>query len=244
MNRLRLKLRQKTNSIAARSMRRVNKLHDWNANLLIKTEDMETAQRRAREAKWYADKGDQTLRVQYPLGQNSIVFDIGGYHGTWSRDIYCLYGSKIYIFEPVKSFVEVIKQTFGNNSDISVLTAGLSDKNQSAKIYVDEGASSTIKQAGTPTTVKLIKASDFLKRNKIKRVDLMKINIEGGEYALLNHLYGIGFLKNVKDIQVQFHNFTPTAEEDMKAIQKKLSETHKLTYQYPWVWDNWSRKDS
>jgi len=242
MHRFKLKLRQKANNLAARSMRRVNKIHDWNANLLIKTEDMETAQRRARESRWYADRGDQTLRVQYPLDQNSIVFDIGGYHGTWSRDIYCLYGSKIYIFEPVKSFVEIIKQTFGDNSDITVLTAGLSDKNQTTRIYVDEGASSTIKHAGKPTTIKLIKASDFLKMNGVKHVDLMKINIEGGEYALLNHLYEIDFIKNIRDIQVQFHDFTPTAEQDMKAIQKKLSETHKLTYQYPWVWDNWTRK--
>ena len=70
----------------------------------------------------------------------------------------------------------------------------------------------------------------------------MKINIEGGEYDLLEHFLESGFIKNINNIQIQFHDFIPNAEERMKKIQYELEKTHSLTYQYPFVWENWQRK--
>ena len=72
-------------------------------------------------------------------------------------------------------------------------------------------------------------------------IDLMKINIEGAEYDLLEHLIENKFVENIKDIQVQFHDFVPNAEARMKNIQAGLSKTHYLTYQYPFVWENWRK---
>ena len=48
--------------------------------------------------------------------------------------------------------------------------------------------------------VKLIDAAEFLQKQKIENIDLMKINIEGGEYDLLTHLIDIGFIENIKII--------------------------------------------
>ena len=31
--------------------------------------------------RWFADRGDQTLRLDYDLNENSVVLDLGGYHG-------------------------------------------------------------------------------------------------------------------------------------------------------------------
>ena len=51
--------------------------------------------------KWFADRGDQTLRLEYPeLTSDSIVFDLGGYLGDFSAAIVERYNCKIYIFEP------------------------------------------------------------------------------------------------------------------------------------------------
>ena len=39
-------------------------------------------------ARWYTDRGDETLRLDYPsLNKDSIVFDIGGYVGDFAYDI-------------------------------------------------------------------------------------------------------------------------------------------------------------
>lgn len=67
----------------------------------------------------------------------------------------------------------------------------------------------------------------------------MKINIEGGEYDLLEHLIVSGFVRNIDNIQVQFHDFVDDAEHRMAVIHKNLAKTHRLSYQYPLVWENW-----
>lgn len=73
-------------------------------------------------------------------------------------------------------------------------------------------------------------------------IDLMKINIEGAEYDLLEHILNRDLAGRINNIQVQFHNFIENCGERMFAIQKKLGETHQLTYQYLYVWENWEKK--
>ena len=41
--------------------------------------------------RWFRDKGDQTLRLNYDLNEHSVVFDLGGYEGQWSADIFQRY---------------------------------------------------------------------------------------------------------------------------------------------------------
>jgi hypothetical protein len=46
-----------------------------------------------------------------------------------------------------------------------------------------------------------------------------------------------------KNIQVQFHDFIiENATERMENIQKQLAKTHKITYQFNFVWENWQLK--
>ena len=219
------------------------RFHSLGEKIYLTTEERETIERKRREAKWYGDGGDQTHRVNYPLDNTSVVLDIGGYHGDWARDIYCMYGSKIHIFEPVGEFIDIIKARFGDNPDIHIHEFGLSNKNTVTNIFLAEGGTSTIKETADSTKVKLVKASDFLTKAGIKKIDLVKINIEGGEYDLLEHLMDEGLIEDIKDIQVQFHIFVPDAEERVASILKRLARTHRLTYQYPWVWDNWRLKN-
>ena len=75
-----------------------------------------------------------------------------------------------------------------------------------------------------------------MNENQIGPIDLMKINIEGGEYDLLDHLIDTGFVKNIRNIQVQFHDFVPDAVKRMSSIHGKLMRPHETTYQYLFVW--------
>ena len=71
----------------------------------------------------------------------------------------------------------------------------------------------------------------------------MKINIEGGEYDLLDSLISADIVQSIANIQVQFHDFLiKDAKEKMRKIQEKLSLTHEPTYQYEFVWENWKIK--
>jgi hypothetical protein len=60
---------------------------------------------------------------------------------------------------------------------------------------------------------------------------------------VLEALIAANLLHLFKDIQVQFHDFViPNAKARMEEIQTALSKTHTLTYQYEFVWENWTLK--
>jgi len=191
---------------------------------------------------WRKVQGDKTLRLNYDLDANSLVFDLGGYEGQWASDISSMYCCTIHVFEPVIEFADRVEQRFSRNEKVHVHKFGLSNGNRILPISVNRDGSSLYTLGNDVRDARLVRAIDFMQENCIERIDLMKINIEGGEYDLLNHLIDTGFVKNIVNIQVQFHDLVPNAEQRMAMIQKELEKTHSLTYQYRFVWENWRLK--
>lgn len=195
-----------------------------------------------RASSWFRDQGDKTHRVQYPLNGDSVVFDIGGFEGNWAADIFTRYACHIHVFEPVQEFADQIKTRFCGNRKVRVNAFGLSGSDQTIDMYVKQDGSSVLRPGGEVKRIELRQAMEYIHNNKIIFIDLMKINIEGGEYDLLEHLLDEGFATSVGNFQIQFHDFIPEAEKRMHAIQERLRQTHELTYQYPFVWENWALK--
>lgn len=187
---------------------------------------------------WLKIKGDRTLRLQYSIPAKSVVFDIGGFEGQWASDIYSMYKPNIYIFEPVVEFANNISKRFINNPDIKIFPFGLSNKDLKTKISLSSDSTSIYKK-GNEIDIVLKDITNFIKENKINDISLLKINIEGGEYDVLQRLIDTGLIKMIHNIQIQFHDFVPEATERMTSIRSDLSKTHKLTYQYDFVWENW-----
>lgn len=191
---------------------------------------------------WAVRDGEHTLRLDYPLNQDSIVFDLGGYKGAWSESIFNKYGCNIYIFEPLIDYAWYTTLKFLDNKKIHIFSFGLEERTYSTMMGVSRDASSIYRRCSYNTEVKLVAAADFLNKHHIEHIDLMKISIEGGEYALLEHLIDINFISKIDNIQVKFHGFIKNAEQRMAAIQANMSKTHFLTYQFKFVWENWKRK--
>ena len=70
-------------------------------------------------------------------------------------------------------------------------------------------------------------------------MDLLKINIEGEEYAVLDTLYKNNMLTRIDNIQIQTHPFVKKARAKYMKMDYQLNTTHKKTYFYPWIWENW-----
>lgn len=198
-----------------------------------------------RAVHWFRSGGENTLRLNYDLTKDSVVFDLGGYEGQWTNDIYSRYHCKIYCFEPVVAFYNNIKNKFIDNQDIMVYNFGLAGKNSKEKILIDKNSSSIYKKTGDSfEEIQLYDVASFLLNNNINAIDLMKINIEGGEFDLIERLLDTGLIKNVKNIQIQFHEFVPDAKRKMNIIKQRLAETHYPTYQYVFVWENWKLREN
>jgi FkbM family methyltransferase len=192
---------------------------------------------------WLEAQGDKTHRVDYELNQTSMVLDLGGYQGQWAADIFCRYACTIHIFEPFVEFAKNIRTRFKNNSKVIVHEFGLTKANETSKLSISADCSSTFKPGAQSVEIQLVKIEDFMRDHQINFVDLMKINIEGGEYELLEHLTESDSILRFRNIQVQFHDFVPNAEARMKAIHLKMEKTHYLTYCYEFIWENWQIRE-
>jgi len=192
--------------------------------------------------KWLKDKGDVNLRLNCNnLNEKSIVFDVGGYNGNFTSSIYEKYRSNIYLFEPHPKFFKICSKKFKNNKKIKLFNFGLSNKNSKLALSDNDVGSSFVNFPKNKESLicKINKISDFIENNKIKNVDLMKINIEGGEYALLQELIDKKMIHIFQNIQVQFHNFEKDDVNKKKNISKQLQATHNKSWCYEFVWENW-----
>lgn len=190
---------------------------------------------------WSAIDGDHTLRLDYELNRDSVVFDLGGYKGEWSEQIYNRYMCRIFVFEPVPSFAAQIVERFRGNNNVTVCDFALGPKNTVLSLVLSENATSSYSSSdGDAIQAEMKEFVAFLEQREIQKIDLLKINIEGGEFELLDHLISTGCISRVKHLQVQFHNFVPAASERMENLRRRLWETHAPTYSLDWIWDSWT----
>lgn len=192
-------------------------------------------------AQFYADGGDTRFRFDYELAPDSLVLDLGGYEGQWASDLYARQRCRIDVFEPVARFAAAIGERFRRNPDIRVFAHALGGSTRRETLSVRGASSSAYKRKSTAEEVQFVDVAQWFDEQRIGEARLMKINIEGGEYELLERMLEVGLTARVADLQIQFHNFTPDAAERMAAIQRGLAATHRPTYQYRFVWENWRR---
>jgi FkbM family methyltransferase len=194
---------------------------------------------------WHQDPANKKLRYTFPLNKNSVVFDFGGYDGQYTSDMYGMYGAKTYVFEALSTYYDKIEERFRNNPDIIPFPFGLASGNRTEIMSVAGDATSylskKISKSSQKQSIQLKDAVTFFEEHPIQNIDLAKLNIEGGEYELLEYLIEKGLISKFDNILVQFHNFVENPEQRMKAIQQNLSKTHRLTFQVPFAWENWKR---
>jgi FkbM family methyltransferase len=191
--------------------------------------------------KWVADNGDKTLRLNYELNENSVVIDGGGYVGQWANEIYRKYKCNIHIFEPVKRYFDLINEKFKNNGKVHVYHYGLSDSNRSIDISISSDSSSVYNQNGKKEKINLVDIKKFLGELDITNVDLMKLNVEGEEYNILDRMIETNMVKDFDNLQLQFHRFIKDYDNRKKKIEGEILKSHSPTYEYDYVWVNYKK---
>lgn len=189
--------------------------------------------------RWMQEDGE-SLRSKYVLNSESVIWDVGGYKGEFASDLYCRYSCNIKVFEPIPSFIKIIKEKFSNNKKLEVFPFGLGGEDTTLDFGFSDNATSAF-ISKNPIKAQIRDIFRVYEESGKGQIDLMKINIEGGEYQLLNRMIETGMISNVKNLQIQFHNFVPNAEALYSDLQQKLSKTHKKNWSYKFVWENWEQ---
>lgn len=177
-------------------------------------------------------EGLEHKRYEYDLKLGETVVDLGAYQGEWSKKMVDRYGVRAICVEPTEAihgfqFGAVINKAAGTHP---------------GKIRVGGAYYYTSAFEEGNRDVECIDISVLLAG--LEEVAVLKVNIEGSEYEILNHIIDLDQHKKIKNIQVQFHCIEGVPYELWyEEVAKKLSATHELTWRYPFVWENWKLKD-
>lgn len=169
--------------------------------------------------KQWQEEDMEPLRYAYDLLPEDIVLDIGSYRREWGKEIVDRYGCKVEYFDALDN-----RAAWTYTGDIEM---------GGAFYYT------SIFAKDKPFKFACVDIAPFLE----KEIRLVKINIEGGEYELLQYIFEKGLMNNIVDLQVQFHLIEGRDwEKQYQEIAKYLSQTHELSWRYPFCWENWTRK--
>lgn len=193
---------------------------------------------------WKRDRGDQNLRLNYDLNQDSVVLDIGGYAGDFAEAIHQKYGCRVLVFEPMPRFYQQCAERFAENDAVSVYRFGLGAADAKMLLSNSDDASSFCRSHPGQDTVaaEIRDIATVWNECDLDFVDLVKMNIEGGEYPLLERMIEADLAEHVGNFQVQFHDFIPNAESMRTTLRKSLSQTHEEQWCYDFVWENWNHR--
>lgn|GEM_PF-135387 len=193
---------------------------------------------------WLKNEPDERIRYAYPLSPSSHVLDVGGFRGDFAARLVAEYGARVTVFEPIPQFAAIIRSRFSGDNRVELVEAALAERDGEAQFHLDDDASGAFgPQAGTLINVRLIDVARFLEESPVREFDLAKLNIEGGEYALLERLVATGHIGRIKNLQIQFHLNVPDARRRYRSLARQLRRTHLLVWRYPFVWEGWTRRD-
>ena len=151
------------------------------------------------------------------------------------------YGCRSVIFEPIPRFATQCKALFARNSLVTVRAEALGGSDRLSTFSFEADGSSEFGARGTEAIidVPVVDISGVLGN---EFVDCLKLNIEGGEYEVLERLTQTGKVSQCRSVLVQFHRQPPGWEARYDALRARLKETHVQEWAYPMVWEKWTAR--
>jgi len=188
------------------------------------------------------------LVIDFDLDEASVVVDGGAFIGNWSVRVAKRFGSRIYAFEPNPAALPALRKRTSPFPNISVQHYGLGARNETLSMS-DAGIGASFfsenyfakKLAVETVSGQIRDVAEVFAELQLDHVDLLALNIEGGEYEVLPRLAETGWIPRIDAILVQFHEWLPRARRSRRSIQQTLRRTHTQLWEYPWVFEAWRR---
>jgi len=185
------------------------------------------------------------IMYQAPLNKGDIVLDVGAYHGKWANRVYELYQPRIFMYEPDPPSVRKLQQMFADNEDVELREYGLGARDAQLEM-IQKGMGSSFYGSNTKghkiITAPVRDIASELDELGYEQVDLIKLNIEGGEYDVMERLIETDWLPRVRIFMIQFHEWFDGAHRRHRRIHRALRKTHDVSWRYPFIWEQWIRK--
>ncbi len=157
-----------------------------------------------------------------------IVFDVGFNYGFFSLDALQYNPNKIIGFEPNPNLCR--KYNFYlNHPKIELHEIGLSDKIETVTFYENKysGRGTTLSDVNQTDVlssfdVQMISINEFIKTHSINKIDYLKVDCEGGEYAIFDSIDKKFLKDSIKKIALEFHH--PITDEKVIKLLNILKD--------------------
>lgn len=153
---------------------------------------------------------DRLYRAAEPiLKQAKTIIDVGAHIGFFAIYARALNpAAKIFCLEPEpENFVLLEKNLQQNKIKAKIFQTALSaDEKDETDLYISENSHNhtTVQSNLKSIKVKAVTVSNFFAKNKIIGADVVKLDIEGGEFPILSS-WDENVYKKIKSIVMEYH---------------------------------------
>jgi FkbM family methyltransferase len=196
----------------------------------------------ASHRRFVRDGANERVRWNPGLTTDSVVIDGGGYMGDWTAALIKECDPYVTIYEPVPAFCRQLAERFAENPKVTIQRLGMGSRCETRSFTIASDASGMFSLTSAESVQ--VRMTDVVREfERFERIDLLKLNIEGGEYEVLERLLETASIRKVAQLRVQFHLSVPGATARYRKISRRLKQTHRLVWRYPFVWEEWKLKD-
>lgn len=194
---------------------------------------------------------EEDIYLGYGLKRTDVVVDVGGYRGDFTAKIDELYDHpRILCFEAIPAFYEQIRARFDGSENIRVINVGIGGESGVADMRVSGDSTGLFGDPTWPTQhvdissmEEIMNWPNMLGPNRpIRNISLLKLNCEGSEYPILEHMLAKGLMRRVHFLTLQWHYCVPQAEQRKAAITAGLEDTHTLVWDHGWNWQIFAKR--
>lgn len=175
----------------------------------------------------------EALKFEFPeLTKDSVVIDCGAYEGNWSREIARKYGARVFAYEPCREFYSKAVNANAPFENVRVFNHGIGAITRVESFGVNNDSSGLFDKGGeTREKVEIVNLFVALSRRVIDEVALLKLNIEGMEYEVMEMITADWIVASrFRNILIQWHGNAPAAESRRVKIHQDLMRTHELVW--------------
>jgi FkbM family methyltransferase len=195
----------------------------------------------ASHRRFVRDNAKERVYRNPGLTADSVVIDGGGYMGDWTAALLNQCDPHVTIYEPVPTFYRKLAVRFAEKPKVVIRPLGMAGRCETRRFGLASDATGMFAAMSTDNVQ--VRMMDVAREfDRFERIDLLKLNIEGGEYEVLERLLDTGSIRKVVELRVQFHLSVPDATERYRKIRRRLKRTHRLIWRYPFVWEEWALK--
>ena len=156
--------------------------------------------------------GEVWLIKQVSATNPKVIFDVGANTGKYCNEIIKYSpNADVYCFEPVTKTFNLLKSAV-QSKQVRFVQKGLfsSSKKLTINLYPSHTHASLFELKAVPyesvgnEEIDLVRGDDFVGENKIEKIDLLKLDIEGAELGALQGLQDTFRAKKIRVVQFEY----------------------------------------